>query len=80
VFDRVVTAVTLPAALPFAPVTAALRTDPLPALASLDVLTRELRRRGTDAALNATLNALAGTTTAGTAADGADLTATATPR
>ncbi|CUU56563.1 hypothetical protein Ga0074812_10891 [Parafrankia irregularis] len=78
VFDTAVTALTLPAALPFAPVAAALRTDPLPALAALDVLTRELRRRGTDAALNATLSALAGA--AGTAADGADLTATATPR
>ncbi|ETA01223.1 hypothetical protein CcI6DRAFT_03346 [Frankia sp. CcI6] len=80
VFDRVVTAETLPAALPLAPVTAALRTDPLPALAALDVLTCELRRRGTDAALNATLNALAGTTSAGTATDSAELTATATPR
>ncbi|ABW12066.1 hypothetical protein Franean1_2636 [Parafrankia sp. EAN1pec] len=68
VYDTAVTALTLPAAaLPLTPATAGLRARPLAALTLLDVLTRELRRRGADAALNATLATLADT-----AIDGAD--------
>lgn len=60
VYEQVVTALTLPKdSLPLDPATAGLRAQPLPALAVLDVLTRGLRRRGTETALIATLAALA---------------------
>ena len=59
-YDQVVTALTLPTATrSLNPATANLVDRPLPALSVLDVLTRELRRRGADAALNATLATLA---------------------
>jgi len=61
VYDTVLTALSLPAAVPLAPATAHLQTRPLPALAVLDGLTRQLRRHGADAALTATLTELAGT-------------------
>jgi hypothetical protein len=59
VHDTVLTALTLPAELPLDADTGRLAARPLPALAGLKVLTAELRRRGADAALNATLAALA---------------------
>ncbi|CAO5174498.1 Phosphotransferase [Frankia sp. AiPs1] len=59
VYDTVVTALTLPAALPLDADIGRLASRPLPALAGLNVLTAELRRRGAGAALNATLAALA---------------------
>jgi hypothetical protein len=63
VYDTVLTALSLPAAVPLAPATARLQARPLPALAVLDGLTRQLRHRGADAALTATLTELAGTPT-----------------
>lgn len=61
VYEQVVTALTLPAdGLPLGSVTASLQARPMPALAVLDVLTRQLRRCDADAALIATLAALAG--------------------
>ncbi|WP_256790392.1 hypothetical protein [Frankia sp. AvcI1] len=60
VYDQVVTELTLPAvALRLGPAAADLPAPPLSALSVLGVLTRELRRRGAGAALNAALGALA---------------------
>jgi len=59
VYDTVVTALTLPAALPLDADTSRLAARPLPALEGLKVLTAELRRRGAGAALNAIVAALA---------------------
>jgi hypothetical protein len=59
VYDTVVAALTLPAALPLEPATSQLAARPLPALADLKTLTGELRRHGALASLNATLAALA---------------------
>ncbi|ABD11211.1 hypothetical protein ThrDRAFT_03904 [Frankia casuarinae] len=60
VYDTVVAALTLPAALPLDPAIGQLAARPLPALADVKTLTGELRRRGALPALNATLAALAG--------------------
>ncbi|ABW12267.1 hypothetical protein Franean1_2844 [Parafrankia sp. EAN1pec] len=60
VYNQMLTELTLPAAaLRLDPATADLPARPLSALSVLDALTRELRRRGAGAALNATLGALA---------------------
>ncbi|TFE23833.1 hypothetical protein E0F15_22640 [Frankia sp. B2] len=60
VYDQAITTLTLPAvALRLGPTAADPPAPPLAALSVLDVLTRELRRRGAGAALNAALAALA---------------------
>jgi hypothetical protein len=58
-YDTLVTAHTLPAAVPLTLDAARLRHRPEPVLAALDVLTGELRTRGGDSALNALLATLA---------------------
>jgi hypothetical protein len=75
VYTAVLDALTLPAAVPLDQATDRLQAHPLPALTVLDDLTRELRRRGPGAALNATLTAL---TTVDH--DNAGLAETPTPR
>ncbi|MEX5709583.1 hypothetical protein AB1484_15050 [Parafrankia sp. FMc6] len=63
VYDQAITTLTLPAvAVRLDPTAADPPAPPLAALSVLDVLTRELRRRGAGAALNATLGALADST------------------
>ncbi|MEX5636419.1 hypothetical protein [Parafrankia sp. FMc2] len=63
VYNQMITELTLPAAaLRLDPAVADLPARPLSALSVLDALTRELRRRGAGAALNATLGALADST------------------
>ncbi|WP_055752732.1 MULTISPECIES: hypothetical protein [Frankia] len=75
VYDTVATALTLSAdALPLEPFLSGLPRRPLPALAGLDVLTRTLRRHGADAALNATLSALAADPTSRAGSDPAQTT------
>ncbi|KPM52570.1 hypothetical protein ACG83_30195 [Frankia sp. R43] len=60
VYDQAITTLTLPAvALRLGPTAADPPAPPLAALSGLDALTRELRRRGAGAALNAALAALA---------------------
>jgi hypothetical protein len=60
IYDTVVSALTLPAALPLDPALGQLAARPLPALADVKTLTGELRRHGALPALNATLAAITG--------------------